>query len=164
MVDEWVFAPLFVVCSRGCCEPGIVAEYLGVPRKTARSLLWALRSARLVRKVGDGFTVDCSRILWVNVVVRGRKRILLYGNGKIVIVYIRKKALRGYSVPHNLLCKVLSTLKEWKVSAAACRRRKTCMRSIASTLNTHVKTVSLALRALEMLGCPGQLCLASCPR
>jgi len=162
MAGEWMLAPLFILCSRGCCDHGVVAGYLGIPRKTVRSIFWALRRARLLRRTGDGFLPDCGRVLWVDVVVRGDRRLLLYGGGRAVIVYVRRKALRGYSIPHRLMCMVLGKLEERGVTAGACRRRKQCMRALAAELGAHTKTVSLALRALEMLGCPGPSCLASC--
>jgi hypothetical protein len=162
MAGEWRLAPLFVVCSRGCCDPSIVAEYFSIPRKTVRSIFWALRRTGLLRKTTDGFKASCERILWVDAVVRGSRLILLYGSGRAVIVYVRKRALRGYSIPHHLLCSILEKLQEKGIPAGACRKIKQCMRSIAQELGIHTKTASLALRALEMLGCPGPYCLAKC--
>jgi hypothetical protein len=162
MAREWMFAPLFILCSRGCCDHGIIAEYLSIPRKTVRSLLWALRQAGFLRRKDNSLIPDCGRILWIKIVVRAGKRLLLYGDGRTVIVYIRRKGLRGYSIPRHILCSVYKMLKERSVTAAVCRRRKQCMRMLASEMGVHTKTVSLALRALEMLECPGPNCLADC--
>ncbi|ABM80968.1 hypothetical protein [Hyperthermus butylicus] len=159
----WTIPPLFYTYTRHCILVQDLAKLLGVPAKTAKSVMWALARRGLVERAECGYTITCRKMLdWIEVVARSSNKFVAYGNGVIVLSYIRSRGIRAYQIPINLACRVQAELENAGLDAAQCWHMKNCIRMIAEKLGVHAKTVSLALRSLALLSCPSTICPITC--
>ena len=150
---DWLLPVAYLAYTRSRLDRSELARLLGVPGSMAKKLLWAATRHGLVR-IDDGFieiTTKGARLVekvWY--VARAPNRFVFVMPGRLVIVFIRpRRGLRAYSISARLACSVYAALASG-VSAP---------REISSGIGVHSKTVSLAIRALRVLGCPGAYCI-----
>jgi len=152
-LDEWLLPVFYFVCTRRTMSVRELSEFLGVPSARAKSLLWYFR-----KKTVDAASA-CNEIAWASFIVVKRGSIVLLGKGRLVLVRVRRKRLvRGYSIPSSLACAVLRVLIDKGLSARECHRDRKCLAELANSLAVHRKTVSIILRVLTLLECPGTVC------
>ncbi|BES81490.1 hypothetical protein [Pyrodictium abyssi] len=150
---DWLLPVAYLAYTRSRLDQSELARLLGVPGSMAKKLLWAAIRHGFVR-MDNGFidiTMKGARLVekvWY--VARASNRFVFVMPGRLVIVFVRpRRGLRAYSITARLACNVYAALASG-VSTP---------REISSRIGVHPKTVSLAIRALRVLGCPGACCV-----
>ena len=150
---DWLLPVAYLAYTRSKLDRSGLARLLGVSRSIARKLLWVASRHGLLRVDSGSINVTMKGARFVEkvwYVARSSNKFVFVLPRRLVIVFIRpRRGLRAYSVSARLACSVYAALANG-VSEP---------REISLRIGVHSKTVSLAMRALRVLGCPGACCV-----
>ena len=152
----WGLPLLYLLASRGgCLGRGALARLLDVRVPVVRRLLWGLSRRGLVLMEGDSACINprvrSSLLSCVGAVARKRNHYVVMVGGSVVLVSHRASGARAWQLSVRDLCKVLLAASEHGASVSL----------VAQATGLPTRTVSYALKALSILGCPGPSCLAA---